>query len=211
MGRWRPRMAPPRPGAVGATTARSSRAWSYPCLSRAPPGRQPPSPSRPVLVLVPVPEPDPASRPDSDADTASSSLVLPLISPSSLPQELVTLEQQPLLQGKDRGHAVGLPRHRHRRASLASAHPGRRNPSTGTLVCLPHRQTGSREPVNHWPGISACPSATWPTVTCSASRFGTCEKERGIFSCASTATEVERQAASRRGVRCLALAKGLEL
>ena len=147
MGRWRPRMAPPRPGAMGATTARSSRAWSYPCLSRPPPGRQPPSPSRPVLV--PVPEPDPTSRPDSDADTASSSFELPPISPSSLPQELVTLEQQPLLQGEDRGHAAGLPRHQHRRALLASAHPGRRNPSTGTLVCLPHHQTGSRVPVNH--------------------------------------------------------------
>ena len=169
MGRWRPRMAPPRPGAVGATTARSSRAWSYPCLSRPLPGRQPPSPSRPILV--PAPEPDPASRPDSDAGAASSSFELPPISPSSPPQELVTLEQQPLPQGEDRGHAAGSPRHRHRRASLASAHPGRRNPSTGTLVRLPHRQTGSHEPVNHWPGISACPSASWPIVACSVRRM----------------------------------------
>ena len=175
MGRWRPRMAPPRPGAVGATTARSSRAWSYPCLSRPPPGRQPPSPSRPVLV--PVPEPDPASRPDFDADAASSSFELPPIPPSSPPQELVTLEQQPLLQGEDRGHAAGLPRHRHRPVSLASTHPGCRNPSIGTLVRHLHRQTGFRESVNHWPGISACPSASWPTVTCSASRFGACEME----------------------------------
>ena len=67
----------------------------------------------PAPVPVPEPEPDPAPRPDSDAGAASSSSAPPpldedLFSDLTLlaPQEPLTLEQPPLPQGEDRGHAA---------------------------------------------------------------------------------------------------------